>query len=152
MIRPRSIRDANAYAYVVVERRALQTLEIRADAEDELVGGGHHVGHERGVGAAVAVGLRARYEPARLALYDVQCDVNAGGGRSARDVEHVRRQRQRGAPSSIQRPTSARSAPVMPVTLPSGIAWLATACSRMRPAAATIRSGVSSMTPKGADA
>src|SRR6266511_898350 len=66
---------------------------------------------------------------------------------SRRDLEHGH-----GifAPWRIQRPSRSRSAWVMPVTFPRGIAFVVTACCSIRLACALICEAVSSLIPRGA--
>src|SRR6266511_1794456 len=54
------------------------------------------------------------------------------------------------APWRIQRPSRSRSAWVMPVTFPRGIAFVVTACCSIRLACALICEAVSSLIPRGA--
>ncbi len=114
----------------IIERGRRAFRKVWPDSEDDFIGARCKVDADRFGRATIAVGLLLGYEPARFAVECVKAERESCGRHAACDVEHVGGQpRHSFAPAEIQRPRVARSASVMFVALPSGIAWLATACT-----------------------
>jgi len=104
-------------------------------------------------GSSVVAGDTARDLPAQISFQREERDADAFGGHAARGVEYVGRKRrahQIFAPCVTQAPNSARSASVMRVRLPSGIARVAHGLVVGAPCVHTDALGVSSKTPAGA--